>query len=85
MHRFTAHLKSVRKKWKFSQREIAFMCGFKQPFYARLENHRIKNPCLDTFKKLGKAIHENPVALVVMYMSITGTFVEDSRYFERFS
>lgn len=67
---FTTHLRNLRKKWHFSQEQIAAMCGFTQEYYSKLERCKIKNPEFKTFKKLGKGLHEDYRLLIVLYLGL---------------
>lgn len=55
--RFGNHLKSLRKKKKMTQEELASMADLEYKYIQRLEGKKPSSPTLNTLEKLAKAFN----------------------------
>ena len=55
--RFGRHLKTLRKKKKITQEELAYLAGLEYKYIQRLEGKKPSSPTLNTLEKLAKALN----------------------------
>ena len=55
--RFGRHLKTLRKKKKITQEELAYLAGLEYKYIQRLEGKKPSSPTLNTLGKLAKALN----------------------------
>lgn len=53
--RFGKHLKSLRRKKKLTQEELAYQAGLEYKYIQRLEGNKPSSPTLNSLEKIGSA------------------------------
>ena len=62
--RFGNHLKSLRKKKKMTQEELASLADLEYKYIQRLEGKKPSSPTLNSLEKLAKAFGITPAELL---------------------